>query len=75
MPSSTWDTIKAQPKSISFSLSGWSCMLTNMILSGLMSVCRTPKRFRASKATKSCRDKKKMTHLDLFLLSGVRFRF
>ena len=70
-PSSTWDRIIAQSKPIDFTLSNWSCMLTDIVSFGLMSVCRMPRSFRVSKANKSCRDKKNKKHLELFFLCAV----
>lgn len=56
IPGFTLEREMASPKSISLILSGCSWLLTNITLSGLMSVCRTPMLLRACKATSSCKD-------------------
>lgn len=55
----------ASPKLINLILR--DCTLTNIMLSGFISVCRMPISFRASKATNSCNDK---TRKDVF---GILF--
>lgn len=66
----------ASPKSINLILSGWSWLLTNITLSGFMSVCRTPMLQRASRATNSCTEeiiKKNRSEMSFQLFVGSEF--